>query len=229
MFDNSMDALRKPENLDMLSNCCLVVTIAMFSSGIPECMGMMKRKSTGNVQFLPFLMTCVNCFAWLSYGRLNHNTLLIYVNGIGALLQLFYMIIFIVVTTDKKSPSKLSLLTFTCLIASHALIQAMFTTEQAVQVFGTICCFITVLMFASPLAQLKTVMLTRSTATLSFPLTFTSFLCGSFWTLFGLAMQDNYIIIPNILGLATSLFRFYLFSKYRSSPSQSASKLSLIL
>jgi len=228
MFD-VLTFLQTQQMLDLLSNCCLVVTIAMFSSGIPECLQMRKEKSTGNVAYLPYLMTCVNCVAWMSYGKLNGNMTLIMVNAVGATLQIIYLAVFLSVAKEKTPLVRKSVITFTSLWLINMSIRSSMSDKTAVEVFGTICCVITVLMFVSPLAELKTVTANKSTATLSFPLTVTSFLCGFFWTLYGFAMSDNYIIIPNILGLATSLVRFYLFQKYPSTSGKPVAKFASVL
>jgi len=211
------------EGLNFVSNCCLVVTISMFASGLPQCVQLMKQNCPGNVRYLPFLMTFVNCIAWILYGRITKNNTLIVVNGVGAILQLFYMVVYINVATDKTFLIRRSVITFTILFLTKYFIETVFTDKMAIEVLGSCCCFITVLMFASPLAELKTVLKNHSTETLSFPLTVTSFLCALLWTLFGLAMADSFIIIPNILGLATSIFRFYLFTKYPSKTSNKSS------
>jgi len=209
-----MQFLSSPSTLSMLENACLIVTFAMFSSGIPDVKQMLSARATGNVQFLPFLMCCINCSAWLIYGRLKDNQTIFFVNLVGALSQAFYMVIYILYSTMQRALMKLTILSFFIFYLVYYMTMASFTVDEALNIFGSICCIITCLMFASPLTEIKTVIYNKSTATISYPLTITSFLCGASWTLYGLAMNDYYVIIPNLMGLSTSLVRIYLFRKY---------------
>ncbi|KAK2844607.1 hypothetical protein Q5P01_011266 [Channa striata] len=54
----------------------------MFSTGLTDLKKMKESKSADNIQFLPFLTTCLNNLGWLYYGllkgtrRLSWSTLL---------------------------------------------------------------------------------------------------------------------------------------------------------
>ncbi|XP_075593327.1 sugar transporter SWEET1 isoform X2 [Balearica regulorum gibbericeps] len=54
----------------------------------------------------------------------------------------------------------------------------------------------------------------KSTRCLSFPLTVTTFLASTSWTLYGLQLNDLYIMVPNVPGIVTSIVRFWLFRRY---------------
>uniref|UniRef100_A0A8C3U5M0 Sugar transporter SWEET1 n=1 Tax=Catharus ustulatus TaxID=91951 RepID=A0A8C3U5M0_CATUS len=73
--------------------------------------------------------------------------------------------------------------------------------------------YILVYLYYSP-AKAK-VIRSKSTRCLSFPLTVTTLVASSSWTLYGLQLHDPYITVPNVPGIVTSLVRFWLFQRYR--------------
>ena len=203
------------EYVDFVSNGCILFTIIMFSTGISDCLRMIRQKSTANIVFLPYLMTDVNCAAWMVYGRLTDNFTVVFVNVIGFLLQSSYIIVYLAFAKEKKKEIKQSCIAAMSFVTVWFLVMHLIHNSAAIiYVMGLISCTITVLMFSSPLSEINVVITNKSVATISFPLTVASILCAGSWTAFGLFLQDAFIIIPNVIGVATSLVRFYLFHKY---------------
>ncbi|KAF1387952.1 hypothetical protein PFLUV_G00085250 [Perca fluviatilis] len=118
--------------LQFLSWACIVFTVGMFSTGLTDLKKMRESKNADNIQFLPFLTTCLN------------------------------------------------------------LVRVKIVRSGDVQ-----C--------------------------LSFPLTVATFFTSTSWVLYGLQLNDSYIVVPNMPGIFTSLIRFYLFWRFaavnQSSPS----------
>ncbi|XP_026723174.1 sugar transporter SWEET1, partial [Athene cunicularia] len=79
---------------------------------------------------------------------------------------------------------------------------------------GLFCSVFTISMYLSPLADLAKIVQSKSTRCLSFPLTVTTFLASTSWTLYGLQLRDPYIMVPNVPGIITSVVRFWLFWRY---------------
>ncbi|XP_039661238.1 sugar transporter SWEET1 [Perca fluviatilis] len=133
--------------LQFLSWACIVFTVGMFSTGLTDLKKMRESKNADNIQFLPFLTTCLN----------------------------FYLL------TD--------------------------------------CCY--PLLYLFPF-QVKIVR-SGDVQCLSFPLTVATFFTSTSWVLYGLQLNDSYIVVPNMPGIFTSLIRFYLFWRFaavnQSSPS----------
>ncbi|KFU83966.1 Sugar transporter SWEET1, partial [Chaetura pelagica] len=89
---------------------------------------------------------------------------------------------------------------------------------------GLFCSVFTISMYLSPLADLAKIVRSKSTRCLSFPLTVTTFLASTSWTLYGLQLHDPYITVdpllqvPNVPGIITSVLRFWLFWQYPPGP-----------
>lgn len=72
-----------------------------------------------------------------------------------------------------------------------------------------------VILMASPLAVVKTVIRDKSTASMPFPVSLAMFLNGTAWGSYGwFVTADPYVWIPNILGAASGIVQLSLFAIY---------------
>ncbi|XP_023661943.1 sugar transporter SWEET1 [Paramormyrops kingsleyae] len=206
--------------LQLLSWACIVFTILMFSSGLTDLKKMREARSSDNIQFLPFLTTLLNNLGWLYYGALKKDGTLIIVNSIGAVLQAFYVLAYSHYSSDRWRVCRQTLaagflLAAGCLYFGVLLAQG----EQKLARLGLACSIFTVTMYVSPLIDLLEIMRSGSVERLSFPLTVATFLTSTSWTLYGLQLQDYYIMVPNTPGIITSLVRFLLFWTFSETSS----------
>ncbi|KAK2844608.1 hypothetical protein Q5P01_011267 [Channa striata] len=81
---------------------------------------------------------------------------------------------------------------------------------------GLTCSVFTVSMYLSPLTDLVAIVRSGNVQRLSFPLTVATILTSTSWVLYGLQLNDYYIVVPNTPGIFTSLIRFYLFWRFAS-------------
>ncbi|XP_054638107.1 sugar transporter SWEET1 isoform X2 [Dunckerocampus dactyliophorus] len=202
------------ELLQLLSWACIVFTIGMFSTGLVDLKKMQYSKSTDNVQFLPFLTTCVN-LGWLYYGILKRDGTLIVVNLIGVLLQLLYIVSYLMYTKQKRQVAYQIVggaAVATC--AWFYFSKVLPPGDMQLNQLGLICSVATVSVYLSPLTNLVAIVRSGNIQCLSFPLTVATFLTSTSWFLYGLQMNDYYILVPNLPGIFTSTIRFYLFWKF---------------
>jgi len=124
--------------------------------------------------------------------------------------------------------------TFLCaLIASFCIAYACFDailiatfTDADVDMFiiqnlGRVGAGISCAMFAAPLAELRNVIRSKSTQSLSVPWAAACFLCGFLWTVHGVNMGDPYVALPNMLGAVLAAFQFVLFLRFGVDRTQS--------
>ncbi|XP_029958669.1 sugar transporter SWEET1 [Salarias fasciatus] len=210
--------------LPFLSWACIVFTVGMFSTGLTDLKKMRETKSTDNIQFLPFLTTCLNNIGWLYYGILKRDRTIVLVNTIGALLQILYIVMYLLYTKQKRQVTMQTLVAGSVLFCGWCYF-TVFLKEGTSQLdqLGLTCSVVTVSMYLSPLADLVGIVRSGNVQCLSFPLTVATFFTSTSWVLYGLQLVDYYIVVPNTPGIVTSLIRFYLFWKFggfsQSSPS----------
>ncbi|XP_048882382.1 sugar transporter SWEET1 [Brienomyrus brachyistius] len=206
--------------LQFLSWACIVFTILMFSSGLTDLKKMREARSSDNIQFLPFLTTLLNNLGWLYYGVLKKDGTLIIVNSIGAVLQALYVLTYYHYSSGKWRVCRQTLAAGLLLAAGWLYFGVVLAQgEQKLARLGLACSIFTVTMYVSPLIDLLEIMRSGSVERLSFPLTVATFLTSSSWTLYGLQLQDYYIMVPNTPGIITSLVRFLLFWTFSTTSS----------
>ncbi|XP_008429953.1 sugar transporter SWEET1 [Poecilia reticulata] len=208
----------------LLSWACIVFTVGMFSTGLTDLKKMRESKSADNIQFLPFLTTCLNNLGWLFYGTLKRDHTIVVVNIIGALLQILYIVMFFLYTKQKRLVVLQTLASAAVLVCGWLYFTTVLTEGEArLNQLGLICSVVTVSMYLSPLTDLVAIIRSGNVQVLSFPLTVATFFTSTAWVLYGLQLNDYYIMVPNTPGIFTSLIRFYLFRKFASTSQGSPS------
>ncbi|XP_042280214.1 sugar transporter SWEET1 [Thunnus maccoyii] len=208
--------------LQLLSWACIVFTVGMFSTGLTDLKKMHESKSADNIQFLPFLTTCLNNLGWLYYGILKRDQTIVLVNVIGAFLQILYVATYLHYTKQKRQVMSQTLAAGMVLTCAWFY----FTTflppgDTRLSQLGLTCSVVTVSMYLSPLTDLVEIVRSGNVQRLSFPLTVATFFTSTSWVLYGLQLNDHYIVVPNTPGIFTSLIRFYLFWRFASNQSPS--------
>uniref|UniRef100_A0A8C7NAY7 Sugar transporter SWEET n=1 Tax=Oncorhynchus kisutch TaxID=8019 RepID=A0A8C7NAY7_ONCKI len=184
------------EFLQFLSWACIVFTVGMFSTGLTDLKKMRASKSADNVQFLPFLTTCLNNLGWLYYGILKTDGTLVLVNTIGACLQSLYILCYCHYTNDKRRVTSQTLLAGGVVCGGWLYFSVVLPQgESQLAQLGLTCSLFTISMYLSPLADLMEIVRTGSVERLSFSLTVATFLTSTSWTLYGLQLQDYYIMV----------------------------------
>ncbi|NXI93797.1 SWET1 protein, partial [Psophia crepitans] len=153
--------------------------------------------------------------SWLGYGYLKPDQTLITVNTVGAALQTLYILAYLYYSPAKCPVLLWILLVLTVLAAGYGYFTRPTGDEQKrLASLGLFCSAFTISMYLSPLADLAKIIRSKSTRCLSFPLTVTTFLASTSWTLYGMQLSDLYIVVPNTPGIITSIVRFWLFWRY---------------
>ncbi|XP_042628339.1 sugar transporter SWEET1-like [Cyprinus carpio] len=198
--------------LQLLSCACIIFTVGMFTTGLTDLKKMKTTQSADNVQFLPFLTTCLNNLGWLYYGLLKGDGTVISVNIIGACLQTLYIITYCHYTKDKRRVFSQTLTMVSVLCVGWVYFTVVIPSGEAqLSQLGLACSVFTISMYLSPLTDLLDIVRNKSVERLSFSLTVATFFTSTSWTLYGLQLHDYYIMVPNTPGIFTSLIRFFLF------------------
>jgi solute carrier family 50 protein (sugar transporter) len=89
---------------------------------------------------------------------------------------------------------------------------------RGINALGIFCNVVAVAFFASPLATMREVVQTKSTETMSLPLSVMAAITTFLWTSYGFLKKDVYIVMPNLLGFLLTCTQLALFAIYWSSP-----------
>ncbi|KYQ90406.1 hypothetical protein DLAC_09025 [Tieghemostelium lacteum] len=199
--------------LGLFSLLATFITISLYFGPYSTIKQIIQKKSVGSVAGLQFIMTSLSCFLWVCYAVLTSNKTMFLVNNIGFILSSYYAYIYWLYSHESKFKFQViggfligvSILGFSFSSSDH---------QVRVDNLGILSCVICVLMFASPLEKLSSVIRLKNSDGMLKQVAIGSLLCGLSWTVFGLLIDDVYVYGPNILASILSFIQVSLILVY---------------
>jgi len=189
-----------------------IVSSGVFLSPVPTVQNIMADQDVGKLPLLPYSSMVVSAFLWTSYGLLKKDSKVWAPNAFGLFcgINYFYQFQKNCSVKAKDLPGTVSqhIQGTTAFIALACLLAATLSVEVASNLIGKLGVFVCVVLFASPLVALKTVIQTKSAKSIPLPFTLTCILNCFLWTVYGIDVRDFNIFFPNFLGLLASLAQF---------------------
>jgi solute carrier family 50 protein (sugar transporter) len=171
----------------------------IFYRRYPTLRQVQKDRSVGNLPLLPYSSMIANCVTWFLYGILTKQTKVWFTNLVGLFFGLFYFLKFIKYTQPKSTslPGTVRQHLQGCLAifaGSAVWILACYLTVHrkdmwmpyAAGLIGNTAVMFCLLMFASPLSALRTVLRKRSAKSIPLPFTLATILNCFLWSVAGL-------------------------------------------
>ncbi|KEH24860.1 bidirectional sugar transporter SWEET7b [Medicago truncatula] len=198
-----------------------VISFGLFFSPAPTFYKIIKKKDVEEFKPDPYLATLLNCAFWVFYGMpfVHPNSLLVVtINGVGLVFEVVYLTIFFIYA-NKKGRKKLLLYllieaAFFAIIVLITMLALHGTTKRSL-IVGIICDIFNILMYASPLTIMATVIRTKSVKYMPFWLSLTNFLNGLCWTTYALLHPfDIYVLISNGIGVISGTIQLILYGYY---------------
>ncbi|XP_030544138.1 bidirectional sugar transporter SWEET1-like isoform X2 [Rhodamnia argentea] len=196
-----------------------VVGLVLFLAPMITFKRIIRSRSTEQFSGVPYVISLLNCLFYTWYGLpfvSSDNLLISIISGIGVVIELAYVLIFITYA-PKKERAKIMELSGLALI--------LFITFAFVSLFALhgktrkLFCGITLdisstFMYASPLSVMMLVIKMKSAEFMPFLLSLFTFLCGTFWLAYGLLSRDPFLIVPNGLGTGLGIAQLILYAMY---------------
>ncbi|XP_023521694.1 bidirectional sugar transporter SWEET4-like [Cucurbita pepo subsp. pepo] len=215
----SPDAVRT-----VLGICGNVISFFLFLSPLPTFIKICKKKSVEQYSPMPYLATLMNCLVWTLYGMpmVHPNSLLVItINGIGIVIELVYIVLFLVYCNGRKERVKVVLVVLAEVVFVAFLTLLVLTLAHTYTlrstIVGSVCLVFNIMMYASPLTVMKLVIKTKSVEYMPFTLSFVSLANGIIWTAYACINFDPFIVIPNSLGTLSSLVQLILYATFYKS------------
>ncbi|CAA6665764.1 unnamed protein product [Spirodela intermedia] len=200
-----------------------VIALGLFLSPVPTFVTICKKKSVEQFSAIPYLATLLNCMLWVVYGLPwvhPHSILVITINGAGLVIELTYVLLFLLYSQGRTRLRVLVMLlvevAFVVAVAVFVLTLAH-TYDRRSLIVGTFCVFFGTMMYVAPLSIMKLVIKTKSVEYMPLSLSLASFLNGVCWTSYALIRFDLYITIPNGLGVLFAVCQLALYAFYYKS------------
>ncbi|XP_022720125.1 bidirectional sugar transporter SWEET17-like [Durio zibethinus] len=177
-----------------------------------------QRRSTEEFESLPYVVKLLNGYMWVYYGVVKPNSVLVAtVNGFGALLELIYVIIFLIFAPPRMraiTAILFGVLDVVFPIAAVLITQLSFDREMQINIAGFLSLLFSVVTYGSPLSIMKTVVTTKSVEYMPFLLSFILFINGLTWTVYAVLTSDWFIGIPNGSGFVLGIAQLILYAIY---------------
>jgi solute carrier family 50 (sugar transporter) len=209
--------------VDFCTQWAPAISIVLYMAPIPTIQSIRSSKSVGNLPLLPYTSMVASAFLWTTYGYLKGEPKIYQPNGFGLVLGLYYFVSFLkyaprssptlpgAVTTHTQAVLAIAMATL--FIASRTIVQ------DPVDIIGKAGVTMCVLLFASPLAALKSVIQQKSASSIPWPFTIAQVVNCFMWTVAGLyRMKDFNVYMPNGLGLAFSILQVLVKVIYGNGP-----------
>ncbi|EMS66435.1 Bidirectional sugar transporter SWEET6a [Triticum urartu] len=198
-----------------------VISFGLFLSHAPMFRRICKAKDVEEYKPDPYLATLLTCMLWVFYGLpiVHPNSILVVtVNGIGLVVQLVYLIIFFIYSTNNKRSKMLAVLGIEAAFMAAVVVGVLHgahTHEMRSMIVGILCVICGSVQYASNLTVMVRVIRTESVEYMPFFLSLAIFLSGCCWTAYALIEFDLYVAIPNgleaVLGLIQLILHFFYY------------------
>jgi solute carrier family 50 (sugar transporter) len=178
-----------------------------------------KSKSLGELNPLIFPLLFGNSIGWVIYSAATRNPYIFAANAGAVVLSLFYLLSAYSLSTCPATKSRLEvislfLLTVWCSMGFSA---AMMQDKQlGISMLGVMGNIVVFLLFASPLATFSKVISTKDSSSINRPFAFCQVLNCLIWLLYGTAISDIYVALPNLVGLSLGVVQVLLIFIYRA-------------
>ncbi|KAF6146014.1 hypothetical protein GIB67_033373 [Kingdonia uniflora] len=189
----------------------------------PTFIQIVKKGSVEQFSPAPYIATLLNCMLWVLYGLPivhPHSMLVITINGTGFVIELIYVVLFIVNSKGKKRFQVLIMLLVEAIfvgIVALLVLTIAHTHERRSLVVGILCVFFGTIMYVAPLSVMKMVIQTKSVEFMPLTLSLASFANGVCWTSYALIRFDIFITIPNGLGTLFAIVQLVMYGMYYKS------------
>ncbi|XP_020410006.1 bidirectional sugar transporter SWEET17 isoform X3 [Prunus persica] len=199
-----------------------IISVLMFLAPVGTFWRIVKHRSTEDFESLPYVCTFLNSFLWTYYGiiRPAGGLLVATVNGFGVVVEIIYLILFLVYAPAKmraKTAILIGTLDVGFLVAAILATWLALQGETRIDALGFICAGLNIIMYGSPLVAMKTVITTKSVEYMPFFLSFFFFLNGGVWTLYAWLIRDVFLGVPNGIGFLLGTTQLVLYAIYRNA------------
>ncbi|KAG7379790.1 hypothetical protein PHYPSEUDO_008132 [Phytophthora pseudosyringae] len=198
------------------------IQIGMNLSPAPDMYRVHTFKTTGQMALLPLVFMCFNNHLWLLYGLLTGSYFPLCAAAlVGEIAGVIFTSVYYRWARDALEARRtcgaailgVALVTLCVLLGIAGKTgQAL---DQVVQSLGYVGATINICLYASPLATIKVVLDTKSSASMPINLCAMIFLNCCMWVATSIVDDDLFVLIPSVIGLVFSGVQLPLYFVYR--------------
>lgn len=202
--------------------------IALQLSPMRVILEIRRYKDTRGSDGLPYFMIFCVATQWVFYASYsifvtgNANLqMIIFGNVMGVILGFFYVWSFQRNCNDQVRANKMKIIYRIAFILSliEIVAVAVVSRETGMFILGLVGSILSVGCTAAPLTELSVVLKTRDTSTWPTDFIYVNSVGLLVWLICGILLKDNWVIIPNSIGLGICLFQLSLIVVFGADPS----------
>ncbi|GMF14844.1 unnamed protein product [Phytophthora lilii] len=190
----------------------------------PDFQRVYQAKTTGEVQILPVVMLFTNCVVLVWYGYLSEDIFPLFVTAIMGLVTCAgFIAVFYRYTDDKRSVHRICLMAVAVivLVCLYGVLGVVGVTGQSksslATAMGAISIGTSIGLYGSPLATIRRIVRTKSTATMPFTLCLANFFNSVCWVVYAIIIVDVWVLLPNAFGCVLTTIQLILYVIYPTS------------
>ena len=162
------------------------------------------------------LLICsfLNCILWSDYGIIKNRFSLYFANGIGGVITLIYITIFLIYFAQKKLLQSCLYVLFLLACITELYFLCYYIVDA--DITGIIANVFNVLMYAAPGEKIYTIFKTGNYELIPIWSTIGGTACSTSWMLYGFYQGDILLVIPNALGVIASIIQIVVYVVFRA-------------
>lgn len=193
----------------------------------PDFQRVYKAKTTGEVQILPVVMLFTNCVVLVWYGYLSEDIFPLFITAIMGLVTCGgFIAVFYRYTDDKRSVHRICaaasvIIVLVCLYGAIGVASVTGQSKSSMATaMGAISIGTSIGLYGSPLATIRRIMRTKSTASMPFTLCLANFFNSVCWVVYAIIVVDVWILLPNTFGCVLTTIQLILYVIYPTPKEQ---------
>ncbi len=199
--------------MKFLSIMCPVLSISTYISPVGSVISMVKNHDDSNFPIEVVAAQTANNVACAAYGLQIGDEPFFLSSFVGLAFQFVWLTMWFWVRSrrsDKPMPfnlSRMNPILFSITLGS-LLSTSIFALSLVDKNFnGTSCVVLTFLLGVSPLAKLGAVIRQKDTSSIPVPMSTVMLITNVAWAMYGVMLEDSYIIIPSVFGFVVCVFQ----------------------
>lgn len=189
-----------------------ILGLAMLSSPSPAVWQIRKTQRLGDINPLPYPLTCINCLSWVIYGAVVEDPFIPPANIFGLALGILFTMSVLPTCTRKMQDIIQGILACAAIMFCCLSLVSTFGVEgdERKRMWGLVAIISLMTYYLIPLSTMYDVIKSRDAASIFLPLAVAAIVNGGLWTTYGLAIADVNVWGPNAFGVLMAIIQIGL-------------------
>ncbi|XP_053696210.1 sugar transporter SWEET1-like [Sabethes cyaneus] len=206
---------------ELVGNVAGIVTVLQMFSGCFVCNDIRLKGSSDGFSPMPFIGGCGLTVLFLQHALLMGDPAMTRANLVGFAISCVYTAYFYLYTPKASRGEFWKQVGMSGAMVASLMVYARWEDPALVEDrFGLIITGLMLMLIAQPLFGLPEIMRKKSTEGLPFAMILSGTVVGSMWLLYGIILNNTFVILQNLTALALSAVQLALFVIYPSKDSK---------